>query len=395
MRIAIFTETFINKNTAAANQAAVLQEGLKQLGHSVLIVTGYIKATEITLARGILCCPATKSKNFYQQSASKIYAHMLDYYIDAFKPDVIHILTMSEIGMAGVRFGRKNNLPIITTVHEFHNAQCLENEQSVQQLWSVITQPLAERVAHKILSNSQIVTYSSRQLAAHIKEYAPKAKIIRIPYCVNDVKFRMSSASERAIWEMREHLHLKPEETGVVFAGHLYKNNNIDQLLFYWKKCVKPTDLLRLVIAGDGPQMKYLKNLALEYGIMQQVTFAGELSQAELNTCFAVCDVFVSATGSMTMKASPLEAIACGVPVIIPKKSANADIVIEGQNGFTYDDPKDMYELMRNFTDLRSRQKAYVRNLVSRTAERLTAAGQAEAMVHLYASLKKGTRKGK
>lgn len=389
MRIAIFTETFINKNTAAANQAAVLQEGLKQLGHHVLIVTGYKKATEITLSSGILCCPAVKSNNFYQQSANKIYAHMLDYYIHAFKPDIVHILTMSEIGMSGLRFGRKNNIPIITTVHEFHNAHYLKGEQSLHQLFSLITQPLAERHANKILSHSQIVTYSSRQLVAHIKEYAPKAKIIRIPYCVNNAKFRMNSVSEQAVWEMREQLHLKPKDTGVIFAGKLYKNNNVDQLLYYWKKCVKPTDPLRLIIAGDGPQMKYLKNLALEYGILSQVTFAGELSQAELNTCFAACDVFVSATDSMTMKASPLEAIACGVPVIIPKKSANADIVIEGQNGFTYDDPKDMYQLMRYFTDLRSRQKAYVRTLVSRTAERLTPACQAETMVKLYASIKK------
>ena len=345
MRIAIFTETFIHKNTAAANQAAVLQKGLQQLGHKVLIVTGSTKATEIILDKGMLCCPASKSNNFYRQSANKIYAHMLDYYIGAFKPDVLHILTMSEIGMAGLRFGQKNHVPIISTVHEFHNAQQLDGEQSLQQIFSLIMQPLAQRHAQKILSHSQIVTYSSRQLVSHIKEYAPKAKIIRIPYCVNDVKFRMYGISEQACWEMKERLRLKPDDTGVIFAGQLYKNNNVDQLLYYWKKCVKSTDTLRLIIAGDGPQMNYLKNLALEYGIMSQVTFTGELSQEELNTCFAVCDVFVSATGSMTMKASPLEAIACGVPVIIPKKSANADIVIEGQNGFTYENPIDMYRL--------------------------------------------------
>ncbi|MFR1215024.1 MAG: hypothetical protein ACLSCV_10235 [Acutalibacteraceae bacterium] len=54
MRIVIFTETFIHKNTAAANQAAVLQKGLQQLGHKVLIVTGSTKATEITLARHVM-----------------------------------------------------------------------------------------------------------------------------------------------------------------------------------------------------------------------------------------------------------------------------------------------------------------------------------------------------
>ena len=391
MRIAIFTETFIHKNTAAANQAAVLQKGLQQLGHKVLIVTGSTKATEIILDKGMLCCPASKSNNFYRQSANKIYAHMLDYYIGAFKPDVLHILTMSEIGMAGLRFGQKNHVPIISTVHEFHNAQQLDGEQSLQQIFSSIMQPLAQRHAQKILSHSQIVTYSSRQLVSHIKEYAPKAKIIRIPYCVNDVKFRMYGISEQACWEMKERLRLKPDDTGVIFAGQLYKNNNVDQLLYYWKKCVKSTDTLRLIIAGDGPQMNYLKNLALEYGIMSQVTFTGELSQEELNTCFAVCDVFVSATGSMTMKASPLEAIACGVPVIIPKKSANADIVIEGQNGFTYENPIDMYRLMRNFTNMSSRQRAYLRTLVSKTAERLTPASQAETILKLYLSLKRNS----
>ena len=391
MRIAIFTETFIHKNTAAANQAAVLQKGLQQLGHKVLIVTGSTKATEIILDKGMLCCPASKSNNFYRQSANKIYAHMLDYYIGAFKPDVLHILTMSEIGMAGLRFGQKNHVPIISTVHEFHNAQQLDGEQSLQQIFSLIMQPLAQRHAQKILSHSQIVTYSSRQLVSHIKEYAPKAKIIRIPYCVNDVKFRMYGISEQACWEMKERLRLKPDDTGVIFAGQLYKINNVDQLLYYWKKCVKSTDTLRLIIAGDGPQMNYLKNLALEYGIMSQVTFTGELSQEELNTCFAVCDVFVSATGSMTMKASPLEAIACGVPVIIPKKSANADIVIEGQNGFTYENPIDMYRLMRNFTNMSSRQRAYLRTLVSKPAERLTPASQAETILKLYLSLKRNS----
>ena len=48
------------------------------------------------------------------------------------------VLTMSEIGMAGLRFGKKNQVPIISTVHEFHNAQQLDGEQSLQQIFSLI-----------------------------------------------------------------------------------------------------------------------------------------------------------------------------------------------------------------------------------------------------------------
>ena len=167
------------------------------------------------------------------------------------------------------------------------------------------------------------------------------------------------------------------------------KNNNVDQLLLLLEEMyAKPTDTLRLIIAGDGPKMNYLKNLALEYGIMPQVAFTGELSQEELNTCFAVCDVFVSATGSMTMKASPLEAIACGVPVIIPKKSANADIVIEGQNGFTYENPMDMYRLMRNFTNMVAAKELICVHWSAKLQNVLTPASQAETILKLYLSLK-------
>lgn len=389
MRIAIFTETFLHKNTAAANQAAVLKKGLQQLGHDVLIVTGYTKAPEITLARGVLCCPAMKTNNFYRQSANRLYTRQLPYYINAFAPQVLHILTMSTIGMVGLRFAQKQGLPLIATVHELHNAQQLDGEQSLHQLFSLVRQPLAQRHAHKILSHSQIVTYSSRQLAAHIEEYAPRAQIIRMPYCVNNTKFCVSPVSKSACSKMRERLGLKPEQTGVIFAGQMHKNNKIDRLLRDWRHYTKPGDTLRLILVGDGPQLSDLQNYALEANLLDRITFAGKLTQAELSTCYAVCDVFVSAATSMTMKASPLEAIACGVPVLLPKNSANADIVIEGQNGFTYERPEELFAWIRHFTGLNQRQRFHLRNMVSRTAERLTPAGQAEIMLKLYRSLLK------
>ena len=93
-------------------------------------------------------------------------------------------------------------------------------------------QPLAQRHAQKILSHSQIVTYSSRQLVSHIKEYAPKAKIIRIPYCVNDVKFRTYGISEQACWEMKERLRLKPDDTGVI----LFRRTAFTKIIM-WINC--------------------------------------------------------------------------------------------------------------------------------------------------------------
>lgn len=57
MRIAIFTETFIHKNTAAANQAAVLQKGLQQLGHKVFNCNRVYKSNRNYIGQGYAMLP--------------------------------------------------------------------------------------------------------------------------------------------------------------------------------------------------------------------------------------------------------------------------------------------------------------------------------------------------
>ena len=51
----------------------------------------------------------------------------------------------------------------------------------------------------------------------------------------------------------------------------------------------------------------------------------------------------------------------------------------------------DRYRLMHNFTNMSNRQRAYLRTLVSKTAERLTPASQAETILKLYLSLKRNS----
>ena len=50
-----------------------------------------------------------------------------------------------------------------------------------------------------------------------------------------------------------------------------------------------PAQMVRCVIVGDGESRDWLANLTKEYGLEERVTFAGQVSEAELLDHLACC----------------------------------------------------------------------------------------------------------
>lgn len=79
------------------------------------------------------------------------------------------------------------------------------------------------------------------------------------------------------------------------------------------------------VIVGGGDDLGYLDQLARECGIRDHVTFAGDVSDAELPVFYNACDVFVMCSREEQSRRGPLvegfglsflEASACGKPIV-------------------------------------------------------------------------------
>src|SRR5439155_13653785 len=68
-------------------------------------------------------------------------------------------------------------------------------------------------------------------------------------------------------------------------------------------------------LAGD-PEMARLAAIARDEGIADQVTFVGRRDRSELAIFYAAADVFVSTPWCEPFGITPVEAMACGTPVI-------------------------------------------------------------------------------
>ena len=100
---------------------------------------------------------------------------------------------------------------------------------------------------------------------------------------------------------------------------------------------------VRLIIAGDGPEMPDITRYVQEHALDQAVSIAGWVPSDEVRRLMASATVFVQASlqdenGWVEgWGVSLAEALATGLPAIVTRFGGMVDLVADGYNGFLFE----------------------------------------------------------
>jgi phosphatidylinositol alpha-1,6-mannosyltransferase len=134
-----------------------------------------------------------------------------------------------------------------------------------------------------------------------------------------------------------------PERNVVIMSlGRLAKeaaHKGFDRLILNVARIAPQLPNLRLVIAGRGDDRPRLEKLCSSYGIADRVTFAGSITEQDLAAVYRCAHIFslVSDRGhgrGEGLPLTPLEAMACGVPIVVGNEDGSQEAVVDGRNGF-------------------------------------------------------------
>lgn len=148
-----------------------------------------------------------------------------------------------------------------------------------------------------------------------------------------------------------------------------------------------------LVILGGGPdedsseaERARLRELAARFGVSDRVRFAGQVSRAAMPALLRSADVVVCAPWYEPFGLVPLEAMACGVPVVASAVGGMLDSVADGGTGTLVppEDPVALRAAVQSLLADAGLRRRYGRAGRQRVLERYTWARVAAATAEVY-----------
>lgn len=190
-----------------------------------------------------------------------------------------------------------------------------------------------------------VSTAISRDVNTH---YHRSANVVEIPPGV-DLDMFSKDDLELMREKERKERNLEKHELAVLFVGSAFQRKGLDRLIPAIAKD------MRLFVVGKGDRVVKFKQMVKKYSLEKNVIFEGITD--EIKKYYALADVVVLPSKSEAFGMSVLEAMACGLPVIVSHNSGVADIIRHGDNGFLMQKDSEIPDLLNLMRSAKKRRK--------------------------------------
>jgi glycosyltransferase involved in cell wall biosynthesis len=298
-------------------------------------------------------------------------------------------------GLAALKVKAALGIPLVTTFH------ALGRVRRIHQGASDGFPDERFAIEDGLVALSDVIVAECPQDEADlIQHYHADPARIRIVPCGFDAdEFRPIG---RAV--AREALGWQRDEFIVLQLGRLVPRKGIDNVVRsvgVLKQAFRASARL-YVVGGNSdapnelatPEIARLRGIASECGVAAQVTFVGRRGRAQLRYFYSAADVFVTTPWYEPFGITPVEAMACGTPVVGADVGGIRYSVADGVTGFLVP-PRDPAALAVRLDQLR-RDPALARRMgeagLARAHGEFTWRGVGESLAQIYARVARATR---
>ncbi|NJE54590.1 glycosyltransferase family 1 protein [Thermococcus sp. 21S9] len=257
--------------------------------------------------------------------------------LSTFSPDIVHIHGYHSLFSHEVIHFIKFYSPKIPMIFSPH----LDVSRSTfigEYLWRFYNSLIGAstfRIVDHIISHSKFEAENITRLFGISKE-----RISIIPHGVDNVSIKKPTRQKKRLY--------------LVYSGYLIKRKRVDHILRTLHSLIYDFNIrdVYLIIIGEGPEKQALHKLAKTLNIQNNIIWYPFLRRELLIDIIKNADVLLLLSESEAYGITVAEALALGTPVIVSKKAALKEFLIEpGCFGVDYPpDPVEVASIILNIT---------------------------------------------
>jgi glycosyltransferase involved in cell wall biosynthesis len=223
--------------------------------------------------------------------------------LQAIDADIYHAISPSE-AVAAVK---SNKIPLITTFHDI--IPLLFEKRFLMEKIYFQRYVQAAKKSDLILADSQ---HTKDDLQKYLK--IPEHRIEVVYPGINTDRFHPKSHKPR------------PEKI-ILYQGGLLKRKGVYEALYAFSKVCAQRKDVKMQIGGTGNEYHALQLQVKKLGLRDQVEFLGFVTDEKLVDYYNNADLFVYPSKYEGFGYTPLEAMACGVPILTSNTSSIPEVV--------------------------------------------------------------------
>jgi glycosyltransferase involved in cell wall biosynthesis len=219
--------------------------------------------------------------------------------------------------------------PLITTIHDlvplFYGGKYDSGLKYIFKRWSI---GLAVRKSCRIIMSSNF--YKD----ILVKKFRlPEEKFLVVHYGVDHDEFFPGPIPQN-----------NPRR--ILLIGEASRAKGVDTAIRAFARLLKSMGNITLIMASQGRELEYLKNLSVELGITNKIEFLDGVPEADLPDLYKTADIFLFPS-RYGFGLSSIEAMASGIPVICGKTFDAPDLIKDAGILIDPEKPEELSEAMK------------------------------------------------
>lgn len=146
------------------------------------------------------------------------------------------------------------------------------------------------------------------------------------------------------------------EEFRILFVSRLIERKGLQFVIPQLKEIQSSTDKkITLIVVGDGPYRETLEQIAKDNQVYNMIEFVGQKDKSEIVPYYQNADLFILPSAKEGMPNVVLEAMACGLPIIMTPCEGSAELICK--NGYRIETKKFADDIIKLIEDNEMRKE--------------------------------------